>query len=305
MSALDIGRALLIVLIWGMNFVAIKIGLQHIPPFALGALRFAAVALPAVFFIARPNVPWRWLFAYALCISFGQFAFLFMGMRLGMPTGLASLVLQVAAPFTLIFSAYFFKESVKTHQIIGMLISAMGLLCLASYSLAQRAPNQSEVSWVGFTLTVCAGASWALGNIAGRRIAHSSPVPLLNLVIWGALMVIPFFTLSALWFEGLDVFARAAEQLAWQDVAAIAYIAYLATIVGYVLWGGLLARYPASWIAPITLMVPPIGLTAGFIVLHEHLMGGQIIGIVVIMTGLLFNVWGQHVLKALERFQRP
>ncbi|AXF86719.1 putative amino-acid metabolite efflux pump [Ephemeroptericola cinctiostellae] len=301
MSALDMGRALLIVLIWGVNFVAIKIGLQHIPPFALGALRFAAVALPAVFFVARPRLPWRWLFAYALCISFGQFAFLFIGMRLGMPAGLASLVLQVSAPFTLIFSAYFFKESVKSHQIIGMLISAVGLVCLASYSLAQRSPSQSEVSWIGFTLTVCAGASWALGNVVNKHIARSSPVPLLNLVIWGALVVLPFFTISALWFEGLDVFARIAVQFTWQDVAAIAYIAYLATIVGYVLWGGLLARYPASWIAPITLMVPPIGLTAGFVLLNEHLMGWQIFGIVVVMVGLLFNVLGHHVLERLQR----
>lgn len=295
MKTNDFIKALLIMLIWGVNFVAIKVGLRHIPPFALGALRFAAVAFPAMLFVPRPRLPLRWLLAYALTISFGQFTFLFIGMRVGMPAGLASLVLQVSAPFTVIFSAYFFKEPVKIHQVLGMLVSTTGLVCLATYSLAQRTPNAAEVSLIGFMLVVLAGALWALGNVASKRIARSTPVPLLSLVVWSAPVVVPLFALSALWFEGADVFTRVAQQFVWQDAAAIAYLAYLATIVGYVLWGNLLARYPAPLVAPMTLMVPPIGLSAGFLLLGERLSAWQLAGIVLVMAGLLLNVFGARL----------
>lgn len=297
MKTNDLIKALLIVLIWGANFVAIKIGLHHIPPFALGALRFTAVAFPAVLLVPRPRLPWRWLLAYALTISFGQFALLFVGMRMGMPAGLASLVLQVSAPFTVIFSAYFFKESVKIYQVLGMLLSAIGLVCLAVYSLAQRSPNAAEVSLIGFMLTIAAGASWALGNVANKRIARVTPVPLLSLVVWGALAVAPLFTACALWFEGADVFNCVAQQFVWQDAAAIAYIAYFATIVGYVLWGGLLSRYPAPVVAPLTLMVPPVGLSAGFVMLGERVSMWQLAGIALVMAGLLLNVFGQRLFQ--------
>lgn len=295
MTTPDILRALLVVLIWGMNFVAIKIGLQHIPPFALGAIRFAMVALPAVFFIAHPRLPWRLLLAYGLSISFGQFAFLFVAMRVGMPAGLASLVLQASAVFTVVFSAAIFKEKIFAHQIIGMLISVFGLVVLASFSMTYSAPNLNEVSLIGFVLTLCAAASWALGNVVSKHIARTQPVPLLSLVVWGGLISIPFFVGCAFWFEGADVFGQVAAHVTWQDAAALAYIAYLATLVGYVHWGNLLAKYPAAWIAPLTLIVPPIGLTAAFVWFDERLAVWQMIGIVIIMMGLLMNVFGHRL----------
>src|SRR3546814_6364263 len=84
--------ALVVVTVWGLNFVVIKVGLSEVPPLLLGALRFIFVAFPAVFFIRRPLLPWRTIVLYGLTISLGQFVFLFTAMYVGMPAGLASLV---------------------------------------------------------------------------------------------------------------------------------------------------------------------------------------------------------------------
>lgn len=292
MKPRDITLALLLVAIWGANFTAIKVALEHTPPFALAALRFAAVAFPAVLWVARPRLPWRWLAAYALCTSFGQFALLFVAMRSGMPAGLASVVLQVAAPFTVLFSAWLLAEPVRRHQLLGMALAALGLVVLGQHALQQQAHAGAALTGLGFALTVAAGASWALGNVVNKHIAHATPTPILGLVVWGGLLVAPLFALCALWLEGADVFTQVTQRFTWQDAAAIAYIAYLASIVGYVIWGNLLARYPASSVAPLSLLVPPIGLGVGASVLGEALHPQQWLGIAVVMAALLLIVFG-------------
>ena len=98
----DILLALCVVIIWGVNFVIIKLGVTALPPLLLGALRFVFVAFPAIFLFKRPKIPLKLLLIYGLTISFGQFAFLFCALRVGMPAGIASVILQSQAFFTLL-----------------------------------------------------------------------------------------------------------------------------------------------------------------------------------------------------------
>ncbi len=100
----DLLLALVVIVAWGVNFVVIKVGLHGVPPMLLGALRFTLAAVPAVFFVPRPRIPWRMLLLYGATILLGQFVFLFTAMYVGMPAGLASLVLQAQAFFTLGFA---------------------------------------------------------------------------------------------------------------------------------------------------------------------------------------------------------
>jgi len=127
MTLKDLLLALVVIIAWGLNFVVIKVGLQDIPPLLLGALRFLLVVFPAIFLIRRPQVPWRWLLAYGLTISLGQFAFLFSAMAVGMPAGLASLVLQAQAFFTLLFAGLFLGERLRRVTLFGLLVAAAGL----------------------------------------------------------------------------------------------------------------------------------------------------------------------------------
>lgn len=283
--------ALIVVCLWGMNFVVIKIGLKGIPPFLMGALRFMLVAFPAILFLPRPKVPFKLLVAYALTISLGQFAFLFSAMAVGMPAGLASLVLQAQAFFTVGLSAIVFGDKLRASNLIGMLIASAGLILLGSASIAS---SGSQVSLLGFVLTICAAFSWASGNVINKKIG---PTAVLSLVSWSALIPIIPFVLLSLIFEGPDVIAHSLSNMSLSSALTIVYLALAATLIGYTLWGRLLSSLPTHMVAPLTLMVPVIGLTAAWILLGEALRPLQIVGALIVMCGLLINVFGACLLE--------
>ncbi|TBU75061.1 O-acetylserine/cysteine exporter [Pseudomonas daroniae] len=290
MTPKDILLAAVVIVAWGVNFVVIKVGLEGVPPMLLGALRFMLAAFPAILFVRRPDMPLRWLLAYGLTISLGQFAFLFSAMYAGMPAGLASLVLQAQAFFTLGFAALFIGETVRRSSLIGLLVAAAGLLLIGSES-------GRSFTLAGFVLTLCAAAMWGLGNIVTKRIGK---VNLVSLVVWGSLIPpLPFLALS-LMLEGPAQIETALRTISLNSLLAIAYLAFIATLLGYGLWSRLLSRYPASQVAPFSLLVPVIGLSSAWLLLDEGLSLAQWIGAAVVMLGLLINVFGARLLQQLR-----
>ena len=289
MSPKDLLLASVVILAWGVNFVVIKVGLHGVPPMLLGALRFALAAFPAVFFVKRPSVSLRWLLAYGLTISLGQFAFLFYGMYVGMPAGLASLVLQAQAFFTLLFAAMFLGERIRPASLAGLAIAACGLALIGMQ-------GGHAMTFAGFMFTLAAAAMWALGNVVTKRMG---PVDLVSLVVWGSLIPpLPFLGLSLV-FEGPARIEASLASIPMLSVFAIAYLAFVATLVGYSLWGKLLARYPASQVAPFSLLVPVIGLVSAALLLGEGLTPMQIAGAALVMAGLMVNVFGGWIVARL------
>ncbi|MCV9917924.1 MULTISPECIES: EamA family transporter [Pseudomonas] len=286
----DLLIALVVIIVWGVNFVVIKVGLDGLPPMLLGALRFLLVAFPAVLLIKRPNLPWRWLIAYGATISLGQFAFLFQAMHSGMPPGLASLVLQSQAFFTLGFAALFLGERLRPASLIGLLVAASGLALIGS-------ENSSHVPLVALLLTLCGGAMWGMGNIITRRFGS---VNLVALVVWGGLIPpLPFLLLSW-WLEGPQRMADALSNIGLSSVLALAFLAYAATMLGYTLWSTLLSRHPAGKVAPFSLLVPVVGLSSSAWLLDERLSAMQGWGALLVMLGLLINVFGPRISQRLR-----
>ncbi|VVP70217.1 putative amino-acid metabolite efflux pump [Pseudomonas fluorescens] len=286
----DLLLALVVIIAWGVNFVVIKVGLDGLPPMLLGALRFLLVAFPAVFLIKRPQLPWRWLIAYGATISLGQFAFLFQAMYSGMPPGLASLVLQSQAFFTLCFAAVFLGERMRPASVMGLLVAAGGLVLIGS-------ENSSHVPLLALVLTLCAGAMWGIGNIITRRFGS---VNLVALVVWGGLVPpLPFLGLSW-WLEGPELISQALLNIGWSSVLALAYLAFVATMLGYSLWSTLLSRHPAGKVAPFSLLVPVIGLSSSAWLLGERLSPLQGWGALLVMLGLLINVFGPRLRQHLR-----
>lgn len=287
--------ALLVVTVWGVNFVIIKIGLRGVPPFLLGALRFILVAFPAIFFLPRPKVDFKWMLAYALTISFAQFAFLFLALAVGMPAGLASLTLQSQALFTVSLSAWIFGDRLHATNLLGMALAATGLILLGTASLSG---SGAHVPLAGLGLTLCAALSWASGNVISKKIGKTA---LLSLVAWSALIPIVPFLLLSLYFEGQEAMVNSLTHLTLSSVACVAYLAIGATLIGYTLWGRLLASMPTQLVAPMTLMVPVIGIITAWLVLGEALKPMQAAGAAVVMAGLLTNVFGRSMLARIRR----
>lgn len=283
MTPKDLALALVVIVAWGLNFVVIKVGLDGLPPMLLGALRFTLAALPAVFFVRRPAVPWRWLLAYGMTISVGQFAFLFYAMSVGMPAGLASLVLQSQAFFTLLFAVPMLGERFQPAHLVGLLVAACGLALIAAQS------GDHAMTLAGFFFTLCAASMWAMGNVITRRIGK---VNLVGLVVWGSLVPpIPFLLLS-LGLEGPALIATSLRSISLDSILALVYLAFVATLLGYGLWSRLLSRYPANQVAPFSLLVPVVGISASSVLLGERLGPLQYAGAALVMLGLLVNLYG-------------
>ena len=281
MSYKDTFIGLLIVMIWGMNFVVIAWGLDDFPPLLLGASRFILIALLGSLFVRIPSIPWYWLAFYGLSIGFGQFAFLFLGMYAGMPAGLASLVLQSQVILTILLGVVLLKESVNSRQITALTIACVGLIVIAT---SVGTPN---LTILGFSLSVIAAMFWALGNIVTRMIVNKGYKIDLGLVVWSAWFVVPPFIVTSFIFEGSEKILLSIEQIKWGTVLAILYLSVFASIVGFGLWSKLLSKYPASKVAPLSLGVPLFGFLSAFIFLGESISVQQITGVVIVFSGLI------------------
>ena len=296
MSVSHVLQALLVVLIWGVNFVVIRWGLNEVPPFLLAAARFSLVVFPAIFFIKKPNVPWRWLIAYGWFNSFGQFALLFWAMKVGMPAGLASVVHQAQVFFTRIFSVLILQQRTQVTQWLGLMIAVMGLALIA-YGKNAGTPVGMQMTSLGLVLNLLGAASWAIGNVvvSAMRRAGIQPEPF-GLVIWSSLIpILPFLLISGLFERHVYPDWQA---ISWHSIVSALYLAWAATLLGYGLWSRLLSQYEPNRVAPFTLLVPVVGLLTAWLVLGERLNQWQLWGSACLLIGLAVNVLGLRAWRA-------
>ena len=128
MTSKDRLLALLVVTVWGLNFVVIDWGLPGVPPLVFVTMRFVLVVVPAIFFVPRPAGRWQDVALVGLLLSVGQFGLLYSSMAAGMPPGLASLVLQVQAALSVVFAAIVLRERPGRRQAIGVGLGLLGIV---------------------------------------------------------------------------------------------------------------------------------------------------------------------------------
>lgn len=296
MSVSHVLQALLVVLIWGVNFVVIRWGLNEVPPFLLAAARFSLVVFPAIFFIKKPNVPWRWLIAYGWFNSFGQFALLFWAMKVGMPAGLASVVHQAQVFFTLIFSVLILQQRTQVTQWLGLMIAVLGLALIA-YGKNVGSAAGMQMTTVGLLLNLLGAASWAMGNVvvSAMRRAGIQPEPFGLVILSSLIPIVPFLLISGLFERHVYPDWQA---ISWHSIVSALYLAWAATLLGYGLWSRLLSQYEPNWVAPFTLLVPVVGLLTAWLVLGERLNQWQLWGSACLLIGLAVNVLGLRAWRA-------
>lgn len=286
-----------IVALWGFSFVPIKVGLREIPPFAFVALRFFFAAVPLVFFIRRPQMPWRFVVAYGFAIGVCQFGLLFLGMKLGMPAGLSSLVIQVQVFFTIGLGLLYLGDRLSRQNLIGAAIAAAGIVLLAAYKLMGGA----SATFVGFMLVIVSALAWGAGNVIAKRAAGDHEPDMFALVVWSSLVPpLPLAALSYL-FEGGPAAWDAvihASALTW---GCALFLAWGATLFGFASWAGLMHRYPTGLISPFALLIPVSGLVSGALFLNESLATMQIAGALLVFAGLAVNVYGLRMKDWLAR----
>jgi len=283
--------ALLTVIIWGVNFIAIHEGLKAIPPFLLCALRFGLAALPWVFFLPKPKAPLKYIVGYGVFTFAMQFGLLFSGIYLGLTPGISSLVLQVQIFFSMGLAALFFKDRPNLWKICGSLISFIGIGIVASHVSAGG-------TFIGLILTLLAALSWASGNMFTKKVQAQSP---LSLVVWGNLVAFPLMAAFSFFVEGPAVISSSMHKVSIHTILAIVYIVYFATHIGYGIWGLLLKSYATAVVVPFTLLVPVVGFLSSALLLGEDLPSWKLIASLFVMLGLVFNILEKQILQLIRK----
>ena len=275
MTPTDVCLTLLVVVIWGVAFIATKIGLASFSPPELATLRFLIASLPALF-LARPAASWPLFGAIGLTLFAGQFLFQFFGIAYGMPPGLASIVVQTQALFTILFAALVLRERPTRRQLAGTATAFAGLALIA-------ATVGGDLTALGLGLTAVSAISWGIGNVLVKRLP---PVEMLNLMVWLSLVPpLPSLALSMA-LDGSTDLARALASASWLGIAAVLYLGVVATIFAYALWGMLLRRYPAATVTPFALLAPFVASYSSSLIFGERFGPLRLGGMALVLLGI-------------------
>ena len=269
--------ALAVAALWGVNFVAIDYALESFPPLLLGALRFTLVAFPAVFFLPRPPIAWRYVVGVGIFLSALQFGLLFVSIHEGMPAGLSSLVIQLQTVFTIGLAVAFLGERPGRRQLAGALVAFCGIGLIAADRSGANVPAGALL------LCVAAAASWGCGNIV-VRVAQAPNA--LALMVWSALVApLPLLGLSFA-FEGAGDIGHALAHASAKSIGGLLFVVVVASLFGYGSWAWLIKRHAASKVAPFTLLVPVFGIGSAWLALDETPSALEIAGAAVVICGL-------------------
>jgi O-acetylserine/cysteine efflux transporter len=267
---------LLVVAIWGFNFIFVKLCLTEMPPLLICALRFFLASFPAIFFIKPPAAPFKWVFLYGMVMFALQFSLMFLGINAGMTPGLASIIIQVQVFFAILFAAIFLKEFPNVWQIVGGLVSFSGIIVVGMH-------HDATATLAGLLFIIAGAASWGIGNLITKKMAH---VNMMSLVVWGSFIAfIPLLVLSLI-FEGKDRAIQSFHHVSWVGITSLLYVVYGSTWVGYGVWNWLVSRYHVSLVTPFMMLVPVFAMFASVVVLHETFQAWKLLAGLLVVTGL-------------------
>lgn len=287
--------AVAVTAIWGLNFSVIKIGLESADPLILAGIRFTLCALPSVFFLKRPQVPWRYIIGYGLVFGLGLWGVVNLGIKAGVSSGIASLVLQFSAFLTILLGAVVFRESLSRFQYLGIAVALVGLFSIMFVT-------DGTVTLVGVALVLFGAVSWSVANVILKKAA---PKEMLAFLVWSSLFSpIPLFALD-LAVNGTHGYAELQHQMGWSAILSLLFQAYPNTVLGYAVWNWLLREYPMSTVAPLSLLVPVFGVLGSVLIFNEPLPPLKLVAGALIVAGLVIGLYGKRLAESRAAVRLP
>ncbi len=293
MRPLHIAMGILTAAIWGFNFVVLKVALHDVPPLLLTSLRFLFSCLPVLFLPKPEGMTVKAMTTVGLTSFLGQYVFLFVAMKWGMPAGLSSVTLQLQVFVTILLSVIFLGERPRPRQIIG------GLTALAGLALIAATVGQgTTIPAMAMLFMVLSACTWAFGNMTVKQAGPAAHFGTLASVAWTSLVpILPAFALS-LAFEGPQRIIEAVSHPPPLTIAAVAFIVVFSTWAGFAMWGKLLSTYKAGIAAPFALLVPVFGSLSAWVFLGETLTPLRLAGSLTIFAGLIIILMPWDLLQA-------
>jgi O-acetylserine/cysteine efflux transporter len=271
----DVFLAVLVAVIWGLAFVASRLALDELSPALMTAMRFAIAGAPCLF-VRRPKVPWTVLIAISGTLFLGQFLAQSWAIAHGVPVGLASVIVQSQALFTVAFAAAAFREIPARLQMAGICVATIGLLMICG-------TVGLDFGIGAFAVLMISPVSFAIGNLLLRQ---ARDVAMFDLFAW--LCLVPPLPLLALAFaiDGPQATWHALWQMSPTGWVSILFIGVVSTCIAYLLWGRLLRDYTAAQVVPFALLVPFVGAGASSVVFGETFGPLRLTGMVTVVGGI-------------------
>lgn len=264
---------LLVMLIWGGNFVVAKIGLMQIPPILFMTLRWALVAILLVPFVKPPRGHWGAVFLISVTLGFLHFALMFTGLR-DIDASTAAISIQIQVPFAALLAAIFFHDKLGWRRALGMAISFAGVAIIAG-------EPRLDGNYLALAMIIAAACIWSVANIQIKMLGE---IDGLTLNAWVGLFATPQLALASLVLEEGQFAALAAAD--WRAFAAVLYQAIVVVVIGYGIWYWLLHRYRVNQVMPFMLLMPVFGVLSGVLFLDESLTLAFLAGGILTVLGV-------------------
>lgn len=291
MKLRDFGLLFALMALWGLNFSVIKLGVNSVHPLILTALRFSFAVFPLIFFIKKPDVPWRYLIAYGLSFGVGVWGLTTLSIGAGVSAGMASLLLDMSVVSSLLVGWLCLNETMTRNKLLGAGLALLGLI-LIMYS------EGGSVTGQGLVLVLMASVFWSINGLIVKS-ANTKSIFAFN--IWGMVFAPLPLLLLAVMLEGTQIITELPNQFTQWTLFSALFQAYPTTLLGYWFWNKMIMKYSVSSVAPMTLLVPVFGILGGYWFYDESIETSQIIAAVLILLGLFV---GQMALPKLSFFQR-
>ncbi|MFC3034348.1 EamA family transporter [Pseudoalteromonas fenneropenaei] len=281
--------AILVTAIWGWNFSIIKLGLGTLDPFMLAGLRFLFCALPLIFFVQKPNTSLKAMIFYGVLFGTGVWGMVNVGVYLGVSAGVASLLLQFSAFFTIIFGVLFFKEKVGMPQLFGFSVAMLGLMIVLNLT-------DGSISYAGIAFVLFGALCWSLTNVVVKKV---KPNNVFSFLVWSCLFAsFPLFVLGY-FVNGGDALVQMSQNIDAMTVFSIFFQIYPATLFSFWIWSSLMKKHPISSVAPLSLLVPLFGLMGSMVIFDEALNVDKMAAFGLILSGLIIGMFGSKFYRLL------
>ena len=274
MSLIQIVCAVMVPLLWGYQFVVIKVGIVEFPPLFFLGLRFLAMALLLVPFVKKPArqelSPVAAISVFLGGLNFGLF---YVGLGLGSGS-ISAVAYQLATPFTILLAWPLLAERPSLITSSGVLLAFLGVVVLAA------GPGLSANA-IPILLVVGAALAFAVANVLTKRHGPFDPLMLTG---WSSLFTVPQVMLMSFVLEdGQLTSLVTADEHGW---LALAYTVFIGGIVGFGLWFWLIARCTMGRVAPFGLLLPVFALISSVLFLDEHITPTLIVGALLAISGV-------------------
>jgi O-acetylserine/cysteine efflux transporter len=265
---------------WGFNFSIIKLGVSEMDPLILTGLRFTFATFPAIFFIKKPNVSLSILALYGITFAVGVWGMLTLSIQQGLSAGMSSLILQSSAFISVLLGVFFLKEKLSMTRKAGLIVSILGLALIFTI-------EDGSVTLIGILFACFSAISLSVISLILKKVVIKD---MFAFVVWSSVFApIPLFSLSFM-VNGVSGFEVLISNVNYVSAFSVLFQAYPVTVLGYWLWNKLIAQYPMSTMAPLTLLVPIFGLLGSAIFYNEQIGTTKLLASLLILCGIAIGL---------------